>query len=447
MMRMTQRRSASEGRVTPQMEAVAEQEGMQPEEVMHRVAHGFVVIPCNPLHHRLDPRGIGEGLRVKVNANLGGSPVAGEDPTGELPKLEAALAAGADSVMDLTTGSEEAIRRARREVLAHSPVMVGTVPIYQAAARARELRGSVVSMTPEDMFSVVEEQCRDGVDFVTVHCGVTFGLIRRLTGAGRTAGVVSRGGAITTGWMVHNQKEHPFYAEFDRLLALLEAYDVTLSLGDGLRPGALADATDPAQVEELLILAGLVRRAQEAGVQVMVEGPGHVPLHEIEANVRLQKSLCRGAPFYVLGPLVTDVAPGYDHISAAIGGALAAWAGADFLCYVTPAEHLGLPDASDVRQGVAAARIAAHAADVARLKPGAIEWDHAMSRARRKLDWQRQISLAIDPEAAAEGRRRRNPEGLAQCSMCGSFCAIALAEEALGSKGRDGCGSTEGEGR
>jgi phosphomethylpyrimidine synthase len=335
--------------------------------------------------------------------------------------------------MDLSTGGD--LRKVRKAILARTPIPLGTVPIYQAAVKALEGRRSIVGMTEEDLFEAVESQAREGVDFMTVHCGLTRKAIGRLKSQGRVADVVSRGGAFHLAWMLHNGKENPFYVRFDRLLEIARRYDVTLSLGDGLRPGSILDATDRPQLEELLNLGELVKRAVEAGVQVMVEGPGHVPLDQVEMNMRLEKRVCHGAPFYVLGPLVTDIAPGYDHIVAAIGGAVAAAAGADFLCYVTPAEHLGLPTGDDVREGLIASKIAAHAADIVKGVRGALERDLALARARKRLDWETQRRLAIDPAKFAAVRKRRRSRTKA-CSMCGDFCAMRIVGEFLGSDGK-----------
>lgn len=426
---MTQLQAARKGEITPEMERVAAREGRSAEFVREGVAAGRIVIPANRNHRGLDPQGIGAGLRTKVNANIGTSsqfPAAEE----ERLKLRAALEAGTDAVMDLSTGGD--LDALRRQALAESPVPVGTVPIYQAAIEALRNHGSIVALSAEEIFRVIERHAADGVDFITVHCGVTLESVGRLRCQGRVTDVVSRGGCFILGWMLHHNTENPLYTQFDRLLEICLEYDVTLSLGDGLRPGCLADATDRAQVQELIILGELVDRARERGVQVMVEGPGHVPLDQVAANVQLQKSLCRGAPFYVLGPLVTDVAPGYDHVVSAIGGAVAAMAGADFLCYVTPTEHLGLPTAEDVREGVIAARIAGHAADIVKGIPGARDWDLAMSRARRALDWDRQLALAIDPVKARRLREERNPAGMRECTMCGEYCAMRLVAEFFG---------------
>ncbi|MBO8128793.1 MAG: phosphomethylpyrimidine synthase ThiC [Peptococcaceae bacterium] len=426
---MTQMLSALQGIITPEMEKVAREEGRDPEFIRAGVAKGTIVIPANKNHTNLSPVGFGAGLRTKVNANIGTSKGM-ESEEVHIEKLKVLLEAGSDAVMDLSTGGN--LDHLRRTIIANSPVPVGTVPIYQAAVEAREQHGNIVAMTADELFDVIERHARDGVDFITVHCGVTLQTVKRLKEQGRVTDIVSRGGSFLTGWMLHHGLENPLYEQFDRLLDICLEYDVTLSLGDGLRPGCLADATDRAQVQELLILGELVDRSRSRGVQAMVEGPGHVPLDQVAVNVKLQKSLCRGAPFYVLGPLVTDVAPGYDHISAAIGGAVAAMAGADFLCYVTPAEHLGLPTPEDVREGVMAARLAAHAGDVAKQIPGARQWDDDISRARKNLDWEKQIELALDPELARRRHRERNPEGPGkQCSMCGEYCAIRLVEEFL----------------
>jgi len=417
---MTQMEAARQGRITDEVRAVAQAEGLEPEAVATSLARGRVVIPVNP-GRRLDrPCGIGEGLSVKVNANLGTSALA-SDPQSELEKLEAVLAAGADTVMDLSTGGD--LAALRRQVLAHCGRPVGTVPIYQAALEATASGGAVADMTGEWLLEVIEQHAVDGVDFVTVHAGVTregVELARK-----RRTGIVSRGGSLLACWMAARGEENPLLVQFDRLLAIARRYDLTLSLGDGLRPGCLADATDAAQLHELGVLGELVTRCRQAGVQAMVEGPGHLPLDQVAANVTMQKSICDGAPFYVLGPLVTDVAPGYDHITSAIGGAVAAMAGADFLCYVTPAEHLALPTTQEAVAGVVAARIAAHAADLVR-RPQAQAWDDRMADARRRLDWEEQLALALDPEAARQihARHRHSPAG--GCSMCGDLCVFRL---------------------
>jgi phosphomethylpyrimidine synthase len=407
---------------------VAQQEGLDAEFIRQGVAQGTIVIPANAEHRNLVPCGIGQGLKTKVNANIGTSSDFGDIST-ELEKLRVAIDSKADTVMDLSTGGD--ITAIRRAIIASSPAPIGTVPIYQAAIEAIERYGAVVKMTVDDLFNGIEDHAHDGVDFITVHCGVTQSAIAKLRQQGRVTDVVSRGGAFFIGWMLHNQRENPLYEYYDRLLELAREYDVTLSLGDGMRPGSLADATDRAQVEELLVIGELVERARQAGVQTIVEGPGHLPLDQIEANVRLEKAVCKGAPFYVLGPLVTDVAAGYDHITGAIGGAIAAAAGTDFLCYVTPAEHLSLPDPEDVRRGVIASRIAAHAGDIIKGVKGAKEWDRKMSMARKKLDWEEQARLSLDPERSRRVHVKHDSAGAA-CSMCGEFCAMELMEKYLG---------------
>lgn len=417
------------GIIPPPLERVAKEEGLPLEQVVRAVMEGTAVFPCNQARTPERPCLIGGGSRVKVNANLGtSSDYASLEE--ELAKLRAAVEAGADAVMDLSTGGP--LDRVREEIIAASPLPVGSVPIYQAAVRAQEERGSIVAMTPEDMFRAIEDHCASGVDFITVHCGVTMRVLESLKANPRVADIVSRGGAFLAGWILHHQKENPLYSDFDRLLEIARRHEVTLSLGDGLRPGCIQDATDAAQVAELVVLGELVRRCREAGVQCMVEGPGHIPLHQVEANVRLAKAVTRGAPFYVLGPLVTDVAAGYDHVAAAIGGAVAALAGADFLCYVTPREHLGLPTVEDVREGVIVTRIAGHAADIARGVPGAREWDLRMSRARKKLDWEEQLRLALDTRKASRLFGERQVEGEKACTMCGDFCAMRFISAYLG---------------
>lgn len=422
----TQIRCARRGDATPQMKAVAAQEGVDLDLLMQDLAAGRVVIPANKGHRRVRPTGIGKGLTVKVNANIGTS-TDQCDPAQELEKLKVAIDAGADTVMDLSTGGD--IDAIRRLILGNSPLPVGTVPIYQAAIEVIRNSGRIVEMTVDEIFSVIERQAKDGVDFMTVHCGVTLDTLERLSKQHRVTEIVSRGGAFLATWMIHHGRENPLYEGFDRLLEIAQRHDVTLSLGDGLRPGCIADATDRPQIQELILLGELAERAWDAGVQVMIEGPGHIPLDQIATNIQLQKQLCKGAPFYVLGPLVTDVAAGYDHICSAIGGAIAAYHGADFLCYVTPAEHLKLPTAQDVHEGVIAARIAAHAADVARGLSRAKRWDEEIARARKSLDWDRQIELAIDPKRAREYRAAQRHESDEACSMCGRFCAIKMVRE------------------
>lgn len=429
----TQMQWARQGKITDAMRMVAEQEGLSAELIRERVAAGTIAICCNINHKNLIPRGVGEGLSVKVNANIGTSSDY-PDPAPEIAKLEAAVEAGADSVMDLSTGDN--IDASRRAIIDASTVMVGTVPIYQAAVETIKERGAVVEMTKDDLMNAIRTQAEDGADFLTIHCGINRQVLKQLTGEGRVMDVVSRGGSFITGWMLHNEQENPLYEYYDEILDICEQYDVTISLGDGLRPGCLADATDRAQIQELLNIGELTQRAWDRGVQIMCEGPGHVPFDQIATNMKLQKRLCHGAPFYVLGPLVTDVAPGYDHITSAIGGTMAAVSGADFLCYVTPAEHLGLPDMEDVRQGVIAAKIAAHAADLARGNKKAWEWDMKMARARKELDWKAQLDLALDPVKAKKYRSLKNKEDEEGCSMCGDYCAVKIVNEYLTKKGR-----------
>jgi phosphomethylpyrimidine synthase len=425
---MTQLELAREGIISPQMEQVAQCEGVSVETMQQGVAQGTIVIPANKNHTNLIPCGIGKGLSTKVNANIGTSSDFGDINT-ELDKLAVAINAGADTVMDLSTGGD--INAIRQAIIAKSSLPVGTVPIYQAGIKAVKRHGAIIKMTEDELFKAIEQHARDGVDFITVHCGVTRQAIAHLRKSRRVADVVSRGGAFLMGWMLRNERENPLYEHFDRLLEIVRQFDVTLSLGDGMRPGSLADATDSPQIEELLTLGELVQRARDAGVQVMVEGPGHLPINQIEANVQLEKSICKGAPFYVLGPLVTDIAAGYDHITGAIGGAVAAAAGTDFLCYVTPAEHLSLPDPEDVWQGVMASRIAAHAGDIAKGVKGVAQRDRKMSLARKRLDWQEQAELSLDPKRFNRVHAKQETAGKA-CSMCGDFCAMDLAEKYLG---------------
>lgn len=418
---MTQIAKARQGIITEEMEQVARSEGHSPETIRDSVARGEVVIPLNKKHRQVTPLGIGKGLRTKTNANLGTS----KDQTDlalEIQKLDIAIRAGADTIMDLSTWGP--LNKIRQAILERSTVPLGTVPVYQAAVEKVQQGHSIVEMSADDIFRAIEEQGEDGVDFITVHCGVTRETVERMNREGRILDVVSRGGVFLVEWMHYNRRENPLYEDYDRLLKIAREYDMTLSLGDGFRPGCLADATDRGQIQETLLLGELVDRAREAGVQVMVEGPGHVPLHQIQANVLLQKRLCHEAPFYVLGPLVTDIAPGYDHITAAIGGAIAAAAGADYLCYVTPSEHLRLPTLEDVKEGVVAAKIAAHAADIAKGVKGAMERDIRMARLRKDLNWEGQMQMAIDPERPRQFRSESPPQDEEVCTMCGDFCAI-----------------------
>ena len=414
---MTRLESARAGVITDEMRQAAAREGIDPELLRQRIAAGTAIICKNVRRANGLPLAVGEGLRTKVNANIGTS----KDDVGiDL--------AGAD-VMDLSTGGPiDAIRAA---IIAETEACIGSVPLYQAAVDTVVRRKkAMVDMTVDEIFEGIQKHLDDGVDFITVHCGVTRATVERMDREGRIMEVVSRGGSFTIEWMTRNNAENPLYEHFDRLLELVKPYDACLSLGDGFRPGCLADATDRAQIHELIVLGELTQRAWEAGISVMIEGPGHVPLNQIEANIQLQKRLCHGAPFYVLGPLVTDIAPGYDHITCAIGGTLAAAAGADFLCYVTPSEHLRLPTVEDVHEGVMASRIAAHAADIVKQVPGAIDKDIAMAKCRKELDWEGQFALALDPEKA---RRLRAESGVDEehgaCTMCGEFCAYKVMNE------------------
>ncbi|MHB1126478.1 MAG: B12 lower ligand biosynthesis ThiC-like protein BzaB [Bacillota bacterium] len=424
---MTQVLAARAGKITPEMEWVASREKLDADFIQTGVAEGKIVIPRNINRKNFNYCGIGQGLRIKVNALFGTSSDRSELAMEER-KLAVAEAAGCDAVMDLSTGGD--IDGMRRQTLEKANVAVGTVPIYQAAIEAIEKRGGIVAMTAEDMFESVEKQADAGVDFMAIHCALNFDVIKRLRATGRVTDVVSRGGAFLTGWMLHNNKENPLYEQFDRLLEILKKYDVTLSLGDAIRPGSTADSLDGAQLQGLIIAGELVARAKAAGVQVMVEGPGHVPLHHIETTMILQKRLCHGAPYFILGTLATDVAPGYDHITSAIGGAIAGASGADFLCYVTPAEHLGLPTEEDVKEGVIAARIAAHAADLAKGNKEAWDKDLQMARARVVLDIKSQIELSIDPAKTKTAMVSRADHH--HCDVCGPDCAAQIAARYFG---------------
>jgi len=420
---ITQIDSARAGKLTQLMRTVARSENCKPEFIRDGLRNGTIVIAANPNHKKRLPFAIGAGLRIKVNTNIGTSPDLISLKT-ELEKLRVAIRAGTDSVMDLSIGGN--IKNIRQHILNECPVALGTVPIYEAVLRCVKRGNDLTKMDPDALFEVIEEQAEQGVDFMTVHCGVTKHSAKVYENTGRLGGVVSRGGAITMLWMRTRNRDNPLYEQYGRLLKIAKKFDIILSLGDGLRPGAIYDSTDSAQLAELNILGELVERARKAGVQVMVEGPGHIPLNQVQANVWLEKSICKGAPFYVLGPVVTDIAPGYDHITSAIGGAVAGWAGADFLCYVTPAEHLRLPTVQDVHDGVIATRIAAHAADIARGLPGAPERDNKLSRARRKRDWEKQIRLSIDPRKSKTIRASSRSQSPDQCTMCGDLCALKL---------------------
>src|SRR3989338_1405169 len=421
---MTQLEQARKGIITNEMKQAALKEGVKTGYIRSSIMDGTVIITKNKKHKSIEPLAIGKGLRTKINANIGTS----QDRASleeELKKLHAAVEAGADAVMDLSTGGE--IDEIRRAVIRESPAPIGTVPIYQAALEAAKKGKSFVELEADDIFEIIERHAEDGVDFITVHCGVTIQTLERIKNEGRIMGIVSRGCALTAEWINFNKKENPLFENYSRLLRIAKEYDMVLSLGDGLRPGCLADATDRGQIEELVTLGELAQKAVSEGVQVMIEGPGHVPINQIEANILLQKRLCHGAPFYVLGPLVTDIAPGYDHITSAIGGAIAGTAGADFLCYVTPSEHLRLPTVEDVKEGVIASKIAAHAADIAKGVKGAMNRDIQMAKARKALNWDEQIRLSVDPERARLLRESSLPSDKEVCTMCGSLCAIKVS--------------------
>ncbi len=422
---MTQLDFAKQGIITKEMQQAADYEGILAEELRDLIVKGWAVIPKN-IKRTFYVRAIGKGLLTKVNANIGTS-TDHADIEEEMKKLKAAIYYGADSVMDLSTGGD--LHAIRKMVLEHSSVMVGAVPIYQVAAELSAKNKSILDMSENQLFDAIEQQCEEGIDYITVHCGVTQHSAKLASKQKRVMGIVSRGGSLLASWMNHHKKENPLYEYFDRLCEIAHKYDVTLSLGDGLRPGAIADATDAAQIEELVILGELVKKAREAGVQVIVEGPGHVPMDQITANIIAEKRICDNAPFYVLGPLTTDTAPGYDHIVGAIGGAIAALSGADFLCYVTPAEHLCLPTVEDVRLGVIGSRIAAHSADIAKGIQKAIQQDFEMSQYRKALDWEGMFSRAIDPDMARARRKKSEDYEEKVCTMCGKLCAIKTHNE------------------
>ncbi len=427
-MSLTQLEAARSGQITPEMAFCAEREKLDAELVRAEVAAGRMVIPANKIHlaGRLQPMAIGIAATCKINANIGNSAVT-SDADGELDKLHQSLHFGADTVMDLSTGKD--IDRIRKAIIDASPVPIGTVPIYQML---EDLGGNIEDMKPQHFLDMVEHQAKQGVDYMTVHCGVLMEHLHLTTG--RVTGIVSRGGSLIAKWMIAHRKQNPLYEHFDELCEIMRQYDVTWSLGDGLRPGSLADASDAAQFAELEVLGHLVQRSWQIGSQVMVEGPGHIPMDQIEMNIKKQIEICHGAPFYVLGPLVIDIGPGYDHITSAIGAAMAGWYGAAMLCYVTPKEHLGLPDREDVRQGVIAYKIAAHAADVARRRPGARDRDDAISKARFEFDWNEQFRLALDPERAREYHDQTLPQEPFKeahfCSMCGpKYCSMKITED------------------
>ena len=421
----TQMDAARRGILTPELEIVARKEQMRPEELMPLVAEGKVAIPANRLHTCLDAQGIGSMLRTKINVNLGVSRDC-KDYDVEMEKVRSAVSMGAEAIIDLSSHGDT--QPFRRKLTAECPAMIGTVPVYDSVIHYQR---DLDTLSARDFIDVIRLHAQDGVDFVTLHCGITRKTIDQIRKHKRKMNIVSRGGSLVFAWMCMTGEENPFYEYYDEILDICREYDVTISLGDACRPGCLADATDVCQIEELVRLGELTRRAWDKDVQVMVEGPGHVPLDQIAANMKVQQTICMGAPFYVLGPLVTDIAPGYDHITAAIGGAVAAMHGAAFLCYVTPAEHLALPNLDDVKQGIIASKIAAHAADIAKGVRGAREIDDKMGDARRALDWEGQWACALDPETARSIRAGRAPEHDDSCSMCGKFCAVRSMNKAL----------------
>jgi phosphomethylpyrimidine synthase len=426
---------ARNGNTTKEMEDVADNEQVDVEFIRRGIEKGRIIIPKSNRRELEPPIGIGKGLLVKINANVGSSKTVC-DIDKEVEKAKIAVKYGSDTVMDLSTGiTESNVKNIRRRILDGLKVPLGTVPIYQSALRAIETKGAIVHMDEDDIFKVIEEQAKEGVDFFTIHVGVTKEIVNYLVDHPRTMGVVSRGGTFLASWILENEMENPLNQRFDYLLEMAQEYDFTLSLGDGMRPGCIFDSTDYAQIQELLEISKLVKRAWEADVQVMVEGPGHIPANEIERNIKLQKSLCDEAPFYVLGPLVTDIAPGYDDLVSAIGGTIAGLAGADYLCYVTPSEHLGLPTKEEVKRGVIASKIAAHAVNIAKYGKRASKWDYKMDIARKNLDWEGMIKYSIDPDLAKEVHYRNgNSIDNDVCSMCGEFCAIKMLKDALESK-------------
>lgn len=430
---MTQLEAAKNKKLTKKMRFVANREGVSPEFIREGLSRGTIVIPSNVNRNIPKYCAIGKGLKTKINANIGSS-LGYEDVKLEIKKLKIAVDAGADTVMDLSTGRN--LKKIRRLILEKSTVPVGTVPIYEIVADKRNLASDIGEVTIDDILRCLENQAKEGVDFFTIHCGVTREALRKLQKEKRLLDVVSRGGAFMAQWIVKTGEENPFYEYYNEILEIARDYDITLSLGDGMRPGCIKDATDKAQITELITLGELAKRAKKYGVQVMIEGPGHIPIHQIKENVEMEKSLCGDAPFYVLGPIVTDIAPGYDHITSAIGGAIAAASGADFLCYVTPSEHLRLPTLDDVREGIIAAKIAAHAADIAKGVKGAMDMDNAISLARKKRDWVKQIELSIDPEKAKRYRESSPPALKDVCTMCDEYCSIKLFDEAFSKKSK-----------
>lgn len=414
----TQMEAAKHGFITKEMKVVARKEYMEEETLKKLIADGKVIIPCNKLHQSISPNGVGAALKTKVNVNLGTSRDM-ESLEMEYEKVKSAVDMGAEAIMDLSSFGDT--RKFRKMLTESCSAMIGTVPIYDAVVYYHK---PLIQITSEEWIDIVRMHAEDGVDFMTIHCGMNRETAQKFKRNKRMMNIVSRGGSIIFAWMEMTGKENPFYEHFDEILEICREYDVTLSLGDACRPGCIADGTDAAQIEELIVLGELTKRAWSRDVQVMIEGPGHMPMNQIAANMEIQKTLCHGAPFYVLGPIVTDIAPGYDHITSAIGGAIAAQNGAAFLCYVTPAEHLRLPDLNDVKEGIIAVKIAAHAADIAKGLPHATDWDNEMSMARHKLDWDKMFELSIDPEKAKAYRASSQPQKEDTCSMCGNFCAV-----------------------
>ena len=423
---MTQLESARKGQMTGEMEIVAREENIDVQKLIRRISKGHITIPKN-INGKSLPQGIGKGLTTKINANVGSSSEI-ENVETEVQKAKIAVEYGANAVMDLSTGPN--LKDIRKKIMQSINVPIGTVPIYEAAVTASKGKGAVINMDEDDMFRAITNQAKEGVDFMTIHSGITQDSVEKVKKSERIMGIVSRGGAFLAAWILKNEEENPLYRNYDYLLEIAKEHDVTLSLGDGLRPGCLADASDIPQIQELITLGQLVERAREAGVQVMVEGPGHVPLDQIQANMKIQKTVCKGAPFYVLGPIVTDLAPGYDHITSAIGGAIAASSGADFLCYVTPREHLSIPDIDAVKEGVVASKIAAQAADVAKGIKSAWKSELKMAKARKCFDWEKQYALAFDHETPRKYRESKSTPG-DMCTMCGEFCAIRIVRDNL----------------
>lgn len=408
------------------MEIVAKEENIDIQKLIRRVAKGYITIPKN-VNSKSVPKGIGKGLTTKINANIGSSSEI-EDIDVEIEKAKIAVQYGADALMDLSTGPN--LKAIREKIMQAVNIPIGTVPIYEAAVGASKEKGAVINMDEDDMFNAIINQAKEGVDFMTIHSGITRDTVEKVKNSDRIMGIVSRGGSFLAAWILQNDEENPLYKNYDYLLEIAHEYDVTLSLGDGLRPGCLADASDVSQIQELITLGQLVERARDAGVQVMVEGPGHVPMDQIKANMKIQKTICKGAPFYVLGPIVTDLAPGYDHITSAIGGAIAASSGADFLCYVTPKEHLAIPDIEAVKEGIIASKIAAQAADVANGVKSAWNNELKMAKARRCFDWEKQFELAFDHETPRKYREKKPTSG-DMCTMCGEFCALRIVRDNL----------------